>query len=100
MSVGQSHCIVPLWFDRDFLTVQSLLDDAGLADVSSAAEAVRKAVEQQQFSKATELWSVAETVVEQVSKSSMFRSTDRPNFPKFEIFPLILKLALTLLCLN
>lgn len=71
---------VPLWFDCDFLTVQSLLDDAGLADVSSAAEAVRKAVEQQQFEKATELWSVAETVVEQVSK---IRSADRPNFPKF-----------------
>lgn len=46
---------------------QSLLDDAGLADVSSAAQAVQMAVEQQQFEKATELWSVAETVVEQVS---------------------------------
>lgn len=88
----QSHRVVPLWFDRVFLTVQSLLDDAGLADVSSAAEAVKKAVEQQQFTKATELWSVTETVVEQVSKSSMFGSTDRPNFPKFEIFPVILKL--------
>lgn len=47
--------------------LQSLLDEAGLADVSRAAEDVRKAVEQQQFEKATELWSVAETVVEQVS---------------------------------
>lgn len=47
--------------------LQSLLDEAGLADVSGAAEAVRRAVEQQQFEKATELWSVAETVVEQVS---------------------------------
>lgn len=46
--------------------VQSLLDDNGLADVSSAAEKVKEAVEQQQFLKATELWSVAETVVEQV----------------------------------
>lgn len=46
--------------------MQSLLDDYGLADVSSAAEAVKKAVEQQQFQKATELWSVTETVVEQV----------------------------------
>uniref|UniRef100_A0A8C4ILX7 Carboxypeptidase n=1 Tax=Dicentrarchus labrax TaxID=13489 RepID=A0A8C4ILX7_DICLA len=43
----------------------SLLDDYGLAEVSSAAEAVKKAVEQQQFVKATELWSVVETVVEQ-----------------------------------
>lgn len=89
--MGQSHCVVPLSFDYYFLTVQSLLDDAGLADVSSAAEAVRKAVEQQQFQKATELWSVAETVVEQVSKSSMFRSTDRPNLPNL-LFPLISKL--------
>lgn len=46
--------------------MQSLLDDHGLADVSSAAEAVKEAVEQQQFVKATELWSVAETVIEQV----------------------------------
>lgn len=47
--------------------LQSLLDEAGLADVSRAAEAVRKAVEEQQFDKATALWSVTETVVEQVS---------------------------------
>ncbi|XP_078126444.1 retinoid-inducible serine carboxypeptidase [Sander vitreus] len=48
-----------------YLYTTSLLDDYGLADVSSAAEAVKQAVEQQQFEKATELWSVAETVVEQ-----------------------------------
>ncbi|XP_035511236.1 retinoid-inducible serine carboxypeptidase [Morone saxatilis] len=48
-----------------YLYTTSLLDDYGLAEVSSAAEAVKKAVEQQQFEKATELWSVAETVVEQ-----------------------------------
>ncbi|KAM9345890.1 retinoid-inducible serine carboxypeptidase [Symphorus nematophorus] len=48
-----------------YLYTTSLLDDYGLADVSSAADAVKKAVEQQQFAKATELWSVAETVVEQ-----------------------------------
>ncbi|CAJ1076703.1 retinoid-inducible serine carboxypeptidase [Xyrichtys novacula] len=48
-----------------YLYTTSLLDDFGLADVSSAAEAVKKAVEQEQFEKATELWSVAETVVEQ-----------------------------------
>lgn len=47
--------------------MQSLLDDFGLADVSNAAKAVQMAVEQQQFEKATQLWSVAETVVEQVS---------------------------------
>uniref|UniRef100_UPI0037E95ADE retinoid-inducible serine carboxypeptidase n=1 Tax=Semicossyphus pulcher TaxID=241346 RepID=UPI0037E95ADE len=48
-----------------YLYTTSLLDDNGLADVSGAAEAVKQAVEQQQFEKATELWSVAETVVEQ-----------------------------------
>lgn len=48
------------------VAVQSLLDDNGLKDVTSAAEAVKQAVEQQQFQKATELWSVTETVVEQV----------------------------------
>ncbi|XP_049925130.1 retinoid-inducible serine carboxypeptidase [Epinephelus moara] len=48
-----------------YLYTTSLLDDYGLTDVNSAAEAVKKAVEQQQFEKATELWAVAETVVEQ-----------------------------------
>uniref|UniRef100_H3D906 Carboxypeptidase n=1 Tax=Tetraodon nigroviridis TaxID=99883 RepID=H3D906_TETNG len=48
-----------------YLYTTSLLDDVGLADVGSAARAVQTAVEQQQFEKATELWSVAETVVEQ-----------------------------------
>lgn len=51
--------------------VQSLLDDAGLEDVSSAAEAVKQAVEKEQFQKATELWSVTETVVEQVMLGSL-----------------------------
>lgn len=46
--------------------LQSLLDDYGLADVKAAADAVKQAVQQEQFQKATELWSVAETVVEQV----------------------------------
>jgi hypothetical protein len=46
--------------------VQSLLDDYGLLEVTEAAEAVRKAVEEQSFQKATELWSVAESVVDQV----------------------------------
>lgn len=48
-----------------YLYTTSLLDDNGLADVSQAAKAVKEAVEQQQFKKATELWSVTETVVEQ-----------------------------------
>ncbi|XP_077411859.1 retinoid-inducible serine carboxypeptidase [Vanacampus margaritifer] len=48
-----------------YLYAISLLDDQGLNEVSSAAEAVKEAVEQQQFEKATELWSVVETVVEQ-----------------------------------
>ncbi|XP_054615900.1 retinoid-inducible serine carboxypeptidase isoform X1 [Dunckerocampus dactyliophorus] len=48
-----------------YLYATSLLDDRGLKEVSGAAEAVKDAVEQKQFQKATELWSVAETVVEQ-----------------------------------
>lgn len=46
--------------------MQSLLDDYGLADVSKAAKAVKQAVEQGQFLKATELWSLTESAVEQV----------------------------------
>lgn len=62
-------------FDSDSSSAQSLLDDVGLADVSRAAEAVKEAVEQQQFEKATELWSVVESVVEQVgtSQSRMYQ---------------------------
>lgn len=56
--------------------MQSLLDNNGLADVNSAAEKVKQAVEQQQFLKATELWSVTETVVEQVG------TTLEPEHPK------------------
>ena len=56
-------------FNCDSSSAQSLLDDVGLADVNSAAEAVKEAVEQQQFEKATELWSITESVVEQVSTS-------------------------------
>ncbi|KAM9391916.1 retinoid-inducible serine carboxypeptidase [Pholidichthys leucotaenia] len=48
-----------------YLYTTSLLDDYGLAEVTSAAEAVKQAVEQQQFLSATKLWSEAESVVEQ-----------------------------------
>ncbi|KAJ3601129.1 hypothetical protein NHX12_032102 [Muraenolepis orangiensis] len=48
-----------------YLYSTSLLDDFGLAEVTGAAEAVKQAVEQGQFQKATELWSVAESVIEQ-----------------------------------
>ncbi|CAL8342880.1 unnamed protein product [Merluccius merluccius] len=48
-----------------YLYSTSLLDDYGLVEVNNAAEAVKKAVEQEQFQKATELWSVAESVIEQ-----------------------------------
>ncbi|XP_075998985.1 retinoid-inducible serine carboxypeptidase [Genypterus blacodes] len=48
-----------------YLYSTSLLDDYGLADVNSAAEAVKKAIEEQNFLKATELWSITENVVEQ-----------------------------------
>lgn len=49
---------------------QSLLDDYGLKEVTGAAEAVKQAVEQGLYQKATELWSVTETVVEQVSHTN------------------------------
>ncbi|KAM3598684.1 uncharacterized protein V6R79_021250 [Siganus canaliculatus] len=64
-----------------YLYSTSLLDDFGLKDVSSAAEAVKKAVEQQQFEKATELWSMAETVVEQNTNGVNFYNilTQQPD---------------------
>lgn len=55
-----------------YLYTTSLLDDYGLADVSKAAEAVKQAVEQGQFLKATELWSMTESAVE--------RNTNGVNF--------------------
>uniref|UniRef100_A0AAX7U7Y8 Carboxypeptidase n=1 Tax=Astatotilapia calliptera TaxID=8154 RepID=A0AAX7U7Y8_ASTCA len=55
-----------------YLYITSLLDDYGLADVSKAAEAVKQAVEQGQFLKATELWSMTESAVE--------RNTNGVNF--------------------
>ncbi|XP_046893949.1 retinoid-inducible serine carboxypeptidase [Hypomesus transpacificus] len=48
-----------------YLYTTSLLDDYGLKEVTGAAEAVKQAVEQGLYQKATELWSVTETVVEQ-----------------------------------
>lgn len=48
-----------------YLYSTSLLDDAGLAEVSNAAEAVKRAVTDGDFTKATELWSTLESVVEQ-----------------------------------
>ncbi|XP_039979894.1 retinoid-inducible serine carboxypeptidase [Xiphias gladius] len=47
-----------------YLYTTSLLDDYGLANVNNAAKEVKQAVDQQQFQKATELWSEAETVVD------------------------------------
>ncbi|KAI1884097.1 hypothetical protein AGOR_G00222900 [Albula goreensis] len=48
-----------------YLYSTSLLDDYGLGEVTKAAKAVELAVEQGQFQKATELWSITESVVEQ-----------------------------------
>ncbi|XP_017294334.1 retinoid-inducible serine carboxypeptidase [Kryptolebias marmoratus] len=47
-----------------YLYSTSLLDDYGLSDVTSAAEKVKQAVENEEYLKATELWSVMESVVE------------------------------------
>ncbi|KAI4880484.1 hypothetical protein NFI96_016248, partial [Prochilodus magdalenae] len=48
-----------------YLYSTSLLDDYGLTEVTSAAKAVQEAMDQGQYAKATELWSVTENVVEQ-----------------------------------
>lgn len=48
-----------------YLYTMSLLDDYGLEEVTRAAEAVKQAMEQGLYQKATELWSVTEDVVEQ-----------------------------------
>ncbi|KAK2893221.1 retinoid-inducible serine carboxypeptidase [Channa argus] len=68
-----------------YLYTTSLLDDYGLDDVNSAAEAVKQAVEQQQFVKATELWSVTETVVEQNTNGVNFYNilTQQPDERRF-----------------
>ncbi|KAA0705575.1 Retinoid-inducible serine carboxypeptidase [Triplophysa tibetana] len=44
---------------------KSLLDDNGLSEVNKAAKGVQQALEQGQYQKATEMWSVTENVVEQ-----------------------------------
>ncbi|XP_030646198.1 retinoid-inducible serine carboxypeptidase [Chanos chanos] len=55
-----------------YLYSTSLLDDYGLREVNSAAMAVQQAVDQGQFEKATELWSVTESVVEQNTNNVNF----------------------------
>ncbi|XP_038123491.1 retinoid-inducible serine carboxypeptidase [Cyprinodon tularosa] len=64
-----------------YLYATSLLDDSGLKDLTSAVEDVKEAVQQQQFLKATELWSVAETVVEQNTNGVNFYNilTQQPD---------------------
>ncbi|KAF7698291.1 retinoid-inducible serine carboxypeptidase [Silurus meridionalis] len=48
-----------------YLYSTSLLDDFGLGEVMRAAKEVQKAIEEGQYDTATELWNVAENVVEQ-----------------------------------
>ncbi|XP_066498465.1 retinoid-inducible serine carboxypeptidase isoform X2 [Hoplias malabaricus] len=48
-----------------YLYSTSLLDDYGLMEVTSAAKSVQQAIDQGQYQKATQLWSVTEGVVEQ-----------------------------------
>uniref|UniRef100_A0A3P8W2M5 Carboxypeptidase n=1 Tax=Cynoglossus semilaevis TaxID=244447 RepID=A0A3P8W2M5_CYNSE len=70
-----------------YLYTTSLLDDNGLSEVTSAAEEVKKAVEQQQFEKATELWSMAETAVEQNTNGVNFYNilTQEPDDKPLQI---------------
>lgn len=74
--------------------MQSLLDDYGLAEVSRAAEAVKQAVEQQQFQKATELWSLAETAVEQVGTKSLRCKDFRTSLFGVVVFAFCLRVAI------
>ncbi|KAM9457959.1 retinoid-inducible serine carboxypeptidase [Clarias gariepinus] len=48
-----------------YLYSTSLLDDFGLGEVMRAAKDVQKALDQEQYDTATQLWGVAENVVEQ-----------------------------------
>ncbi|GAA6103379.1 retinoid-inducible serine carboxypeptidase [Tachysurus ichikawai] len=62
-----------------YLYSTSLLDDFGLGEVMRAAKEVQKAVEQEQYDKATQLWSVAESVVEQNTNGVNFYNILTPN---------------------
>ncbi|TMS15412.1 Retinoid-inducible serine carboxypeptidase [Larimichthys crocea] len=68
-----------------YVTVQSLLDDYGLADVSSAADAVKKAVEQQQFEKATGAV-VCDRVCGGAGRYDMGASTVKDKCPHTSLF--------------
>ncbi|MCJ8739543.1 hypothetical protein PDJAM_G00048300 [Pangasius djambal] len=48
-----------------YLYSTSLLDDFGLGEVMRAAKEVQKAIEQEQYDTATQLWGVTENVIEQ-----------------------------------
>ncbi|XP_051988380.1 retinoid-inducible serine carboxypeptidase-like [Xyrauchen texanus] len=48
-----------------YLYSTSLLDDNGLEEVYNAAKGVQQALDQGQYQKATEMWSITESVVEQ-----------------------------------
>ncbi|XP_051572212.1 retinoid-inducible serine carboxypeptidase-like isoform X2 [Myxocyprinus asiaticus] len=48
-----------------YLYSTSMLDDNGLEEVNKAAKGVQQALDQGQYQKATEMWSITENVVEQ-----------------------------------
>ncbi|KAJ8251638.1 hypothetical protein GJAV_G00223510 [Gymnothorax javanicus] len=62
-----------------YLYSTSLLDDFGLGEVSKAARAVQDAVDQGMFQKATELWSLTESVVEQNTNGVNFYNILTPE---------------------
>ncbi|TSK87481.1 Retinoid-inducible serine carboxypeptidase [Bagarius yarrelli] len=62
-----------------FELAKSLLDDFGLNEVTRAAKEVQKAVEQEQYDKATQLWSIAENVVEQNTNGVNFYNILTPS---------------------
>ncbi|KAG7335190.1 hypothetical protein KOW79_001786 [Hemibagrus wyckioides] len=62
-----------------YLYSTSLLDDFGLGEVMRAAKAVQSAVEQEKYDTATQLWGIAENVVEQNTNGVNFYNILTPN---------------------
>ncbi|XP_051571216.1 retinoid-inducible serine carboxypeptidase-like [Myxocyprinus asiaticus] len=63
-----------------YLYSTSLLDDNGLEEVNKAAKGVQQALEQGQYQKATEMWSITESVVEQNTNGVNFYNILTQNF--------------------
>ncbi|XP_047007859.1 retinoid-inducible serine carboxypeptidase isoform X1 [Ictalurus punctatus] len=67
-----------------YLYSTSLLDDFGLGEVTRAAKDVQKAIVQEQYDTATELWGIAENVVEQNTNGVNFYNILTPSSDQFK----------------